>query len=158
MTSIYDFNIRSIEGEDIDLNDYRGKKLLIVNVASECGFTKQYTQLEELSLHYKNQLNIIGFPCNDFGNQEPGNELEIKRFCNLNYNITFPLTEKIRILGDHPHEIYKWLTTKSINGSLDSEVTWNFQKYLIDQNGKIDHCLPSSTTPLDEIILNWIEL
>lgn len=156
VTSIYDFKIEGIEGQDIKLDDFRDKKLIIVNVASYCGFTGQYAQLEELFLHHKDQLNIIGFPCNDFGNQEPGSEEEILQFCETNYDITFPLTQKITISGDGVHPIYQWLQQKELNGHLDSEVTWNFTKYLIDEQGQIVRCLPSSITPLDEIILNWI--
>ncbi len=133
--SIYDYSIKSIDGETINLSDYKGKKMLLVNVASECGYTKQYKDLQELHEKHGDKLVIIGFPCNQFGGQEPGSHEEIKTFCEKNFGVTFQLTEKIDVKGKEQHAIYQWLTEKELNGVEDSSVKWNFHKYLIDENG-----------------------
>jgi glutathione peroxidase len=153
MASIYQFKVEGIDGGEIRFEDFKGKKIMVVNVASECGYTPQYQQLEELFKEFKNKLMIIGFPSNDFGGQEPGTNAEIKTFCTLNYDISFPLGAKVKI-NEHP--VYQWLTNKSLNGKLDSQVAWNFQKYLIDENGQLVTFYPSSIDPLDEKIIDWI--
>jgi glutathione peroxidase len=148
-----DFNINDINGNPLDWSKFEGKKLLLVNTASECGYTFHYGTLEGLHQTYKDKnFAIIGFPCNDFGGQEPGTEKEIVSFCQKKYGVTFQLTEKIKILGENAHPIYKWLKE-----STNSEVAWNFQKYLIDENGKVDKMIQHSTLPNDEEIINWIE-
>ena len=133
--SIYDVQINSIRGNKIDLSDFKGKKILFVNVASDCGFTKQYTGLEELHQLYKDKLVVIGVPCNQFGAQEPGNDEEIIKFCKENYGVSFLLTEKVEVKGERIYPLYKWLCTKEINGKSNSTVKWNFQKYLVDEKG-----------------------
>ena len=153
MASIYKFKVEGIDGSEISFEEFKGKKIMVVNVASECGFTPQYQQLQELYTEFKDKIEIIGFPSNDFGGQEPGTNAEIKTFCTLNYGLSFPLAAKAKI-NEHP--IYQWLTKKSLNGKLDSEVTWNFQKYLIDENGQLVNFYPSSINPIDEKIIDWI--
>jgi len=137
LNSIYDIKINNITGEPIELSDFKDKYLLFVNVASKCGFTDQYKDLQELHEKYKDDLIIVGLPCNQFGNQEPGNEEEISQFCQINYGVTFLLTEKIEVKGSNQHPIYKWLTDKNLNGVKSSTVRWNFQKYLLDPSGNL---------------------
>lgn len=153
MTSIYNLKVEGIDGSEINFEDFKGKKLMLVNVASECGFTPQYQQLEELYKEFKDKLTVVGIPANNFGGQEPGTNAEIKAFCTLNYDISFPMTAKVDI-NEHP--LYQWLTQKSLNGKLDSTVNWNFQKYLIDEKGQLITFYPSSIDPADEKILDWI--
>jgi glutathione peroxidase len=157
MQSVYDFKPKSIAGSDIDLSKYRGKKILLVNTASACGYTPQYKQLEELSEHYKDKLVVVGLPCNDFGAQEPGTEGEIAQFCEVNYGVTFPLTAKIKIKGDEPEPLYRYLTSKDLNGYADSEVQWNFQKYLVNENGELIGVFNSGVEPLSDELLNAID-
>jgi glutathione peroxidase len=154
--SFHTMKIKDINGKELKLSSFKGKKVIVVNVASECGYTKQYTELQELYSKYKKKLVIIGMPCNDFGGQEPGTEEEIQSFCNVNYKITFPLTEKIGI-KQNTHPVYQWLTQKTLNGVSDNEVKWNFHKFLIDEKGKLVKSLPSKITPLDESIISWVE-
>jgi glutathione peroxidase len=154
--SIHVFKVEGIDGEVIDFADYKGKKILVVNVASECGFTPQYQQLQELYEEFKDKLVIIGFPCNDFGRQEPGSNAEIRAFCEERYNVRFPLTAKISIKGPSPHPIYQWLTNKEENGVMDSTVAWNFQKYLLDEKGRLVQYFPSSASPFDDQIIHWL--
>lgn len=139
------------------LGDYKGKKLLLVNVASECGYTKQYSDLEKLYTTYKDKLVIIGFPCNQFGGQEPGTEEEIEKFCNSKYVVTFPLTTKIAVKDSAQHPIYKWLTSKSLNGVADYKVTWNFNKFMLDENGQLIGYFNSKINPLDSAITNLLK-
>lgn len=153
--SIYDIKIKDIDGNVFDLSQFKGKKIMFVNVASECGLTPQYAQLQELYELKKDKLVIIGCPSNDFGGQEPGTEQEIVKFCQKNYGVSFPLTEKLGVKVN-PHPLYQWLTQKKQNGVNDHEVMWNFHKFLIDENGSLVHSIPSTTSPLDEIILNWL--
>ncbi|CAL2057249.1 glutathione peroxidase [Tenacibaculum sp. 190524A05c] len=148
VTSIYDISINDIRNQPITLSDFKNKKILFVNVASKCGFTKQYEELQELSETYKDQLIIIGLPCNQFGNQEPGNENDIQEFCSLNFGVTFLLTEKIKVKGYKQHPLYTWLTSEKLNGVTSSTVKWNFQKYLVDEQGKLIDYFYSSTKPL----------
>ena len=151
-TSIYDIKINTIDGRAINFSDYKGKKLLFVNVASECGFTEQYEDLQKLYDTYKDDLMIIGVPCNQFGGQEPGDAQTIKAFCQRNYGVTFLMTEKVDVKGTDQHPLYAWLTKKSLNGNQDTTVKWNFQKYLVDEKGfYVDYYL-STTKPLSSKI------
>ena len=151
--SIYEIKINTLDGQAMDLNSYKGKKILFVNVASKCGFTKQYEGLQKLHEMHGEKLSIIGVPCNQFGNQEPGTSEEISSFCKKNYGVSFQLTEKANVKGSDQHPLYKWLTTKSLNGKEDSKVKWNFQKYLIDEEGELISVFSSSVKPLDEKIV-----
>ncbi len=144
---IYDINIRSLQGNSIDLSKYEGKKILFVNVASKCGFTPQYKGLQKLSNEFQNKLIIIGVPCNQFGKQEQGSPDEIQEFCQVNYGVTFLITEKIDVKGSNQHPLYSWLTSKAINGKKNSSVKWNFQKYLIDEKGELVDYYYSITKP-----------
>ncbi len=150
--SLYDISINSITGEPINLSDFKGKKILFVNTASECGFTGQYEGLEKLHQTYKDKLVVIGLPCNQFGGQEPGTLTEIQTFCKQNYGVTFLMTEKIDVKGKNQHPLYAWLTKKELNGVKSSSVKWNFQKYLIDENGKYIDFYYSLTKPLSSKI------
>ncbi len=154
ITSIYDITINTINGQVLDLNDYKNKKILFVNVASKCGFTKQYEGLQQLYTTYKDRLMIIGVPCNQFGEQEPGKASEIESFCKLNYGVNFVITEKIDVKGDKQHSLYEWLTKKKKNGKMNSSVKWNFQKYLIDEKGKLIDVFYSITKPMSSKIVN----
>lgn len=156
MSNIYQFKVKGLTDGELDFSDFKGKKIMIVNLASKCGFTSQYQQLQELYEQSGDKLAIIGVPCNDFGSQEPGTASEIQTFCSTTYGVTFPLTSKLAILGDQPHPIYQWLTQKEKNGVADSEVKWNFQKYLLDEEGQLVKTLPSSVSPIDETILDWV--
>ena len=155
--SIYDFTVSTLEGEDFSFSQLKGKKVMIVNTASKCGFTTQYEDLQELWEHYGgDDFIIIGFPSNNFMNQEPGSNEDIKEFCTRNYGVTFPMMSKISVKGDDMHPLYKWLTTKDLNGVEDSNVRWNFQKYLIDENGKLFKVIKPRISPADPEILNWL--
>jgi glutathione peroxidase len=158
VSSLYDvdFTLKSLEGEEIVLSKFKGKKVLFVNVASKCGFTQQYKDLQELHSQYKDKLVIIGVPCNQFGKQEPGSSDEIATFCQKNYGVEFLMTEKIDVKGDGQHKLYKWLTDKSANGKVGASVKWNFQKYLIDENGKMLDYFMSSTKPLSSKITSLL--
>jgi glutathione peroxidase len=154
--SFYDFKVKTLEGEDFDLASLKGKKVMVVNTASKCGFTPQYKDLEALYEQYKDVLVIIGFPANNFLHQEPGTASEIRNFCTTNYGVTFPMMAKISVKGSDMHPLYKWLTSKKENGVKDSRVKWNFQKYLIDENGKLVDVVYSSEKPNSEKVLSWI--
>ncbi|MEO6548716.1 MAG: glutathione peroxidase [Ferruginibacter sp.] len=147
---IYDFKVEALDGSTIDFSKFKGKKILIVNTASKCGFTPQYEGLEALYEKYKDRLVIVGFPANNFGGQEPGSNTEIKEFCKKNYGVTFPIASKISVKGDDIAPIYKWLCNKSENGVLDAEIKWNFNKFLIDEKGKIVAKFDSKVTPMSE--------
>ena len=153
--NLYAVPVKTIDGKTMNLADFKGKKILIVNVASECGYTPQYAQLQELYKTYQNQLVIIGCPSNDFGGQEPGTASEIVTFCQKNYGVTFPLTEKMGILKN-THPLYQWLTKKTLNKKADAEVKWNFTKFLINEDGSLYTSLPSSVSPLDDDIIDWL--
>lgn len=156
--SFYDFKAESITGELIDFSVFKGKKVLVVNTASKCGLTPQYKQLQELYDTYGGQgFEIVGFPANNFAGQEPGTNEEIKTFCEQNYGVTFTMMNKISVKGDDISPIYSWLTQKSENGVMDSEVTWNFQKYFIDENGHLVDFATPKTSPLDEKITAWVK-
>lgn len=155
--TVYDYNALDINGNAVDFAAFKGKKLLIVNTASECGYTPQYEELEKLHKEYKDKgLVIVGFPCNDFGEQEPGTEKEIAAFCQKNYGVSFLMMSKISVKGDDKHPVYQFLTQKELNGVADSEVQWNFQKYLVDENGKLVKHFGSKTSPMSEEITGWI--
>ncbi len=153
---IYDFKVPSLDGNTIDFSKYKGKNILIVNTASQCGYTKQYADLEKLYEKYKGNLVIIGFPANNFGGQEPGSNEEIKEFCSKNYGVTFPMAEKISVKGEDIHPLFKWLTSKQDNGVMDAEIKWNFTKFLIDKNGKLVAVFPSAVTPMSEEITKYL--
>lgn len=155
--SFYDFTVKTIDGKDFPLSSLKGKKVLVVNVASKCGFTPQYAKLEELYIKYeKDNFVIIGFPANNFLGQEPGSNEEIKKFCTLNYGVTFPMMAKISVKGKDIAPLYQWLTQKSENGVANAKVGWNFHKFLIDENGNWVASYGSTTDPLSEKIVNWI--
>lgn len=152
---LQDITLHDLNGKKIPQDYFLGKKVLIVNVASECGYTRQYAGLQELYDQNKDKLIVLGCPCNDFGGQEPGNENEIQLFCEKNYGVTFPLTEKMKIT-DQPHPLYDWLCSKDKNGIGDFAVTWNFQKFLVDEKGNLEQFLSPGTEPLSEEITDWL--
>lgn len=156
-TNMYDIEINSLTGEKIDLNRFKGKKILFVNVASECGFTPQYKDLQILHKNYKDKLVVIGLPCNQFGEQESGTTMQIKSFCEKNYGVDFLMTEKINVKGENQHPLYAWLTKKELNGVMNSSVKWNFQKYMVDENGKLIDVFYSITEPLSYKIVNLVK-
>lgn len=151
--SVYDFKLKSIEGKEFSLAKYKGKKVLIVNTASQCGYTPQYAELQKLADQYKDKLVVVGFPANNFGGQEPGANLDIKSFCQKNYGVTFPLSEKVSVKGDDISPLFAYLTTAD-NPDFTGEIKWNFEKFLIDENGKLIHRYRSKTTPLSPEITN----
>ncbi len=156
--SIYSYSVDDIYGETFNLSDLKGKKVMLVNTASKCGYTPQYKDLQALYERFKDDnFVIIGFPANNFANQEPGSEEQIAQFCEANYGVTFPMMSKISVKGSDMHPVYKFLTQKELNGVMDSEVKWNFQKYLIDEQGYLVKTLPSSTLPTDEAVVSWIK-
>jgi glutathione peroxidase len=150
--SVHEYSIEGIDGKTINLGDYKGKYLLIVNVASECGYTPQYKALQSLYEQYQTKLVVLGVPCNQFGGQEPANNGEIRKFCSSKYGVTFPLTTKVKVKGDGQHDLYQFLTSKEKNGVRDSSVKWNFQKYLLSPSGELIDVFSSGTNPLDESI------
>ncbi|HEX8563388.1 MAG TPA: glutathione peroxidase [Flavobacterium sp.] len=156
--TIYQFKVEDLSGNKFDFSTLKGKKILIVNTASECGLTPQYKDLEAIYQQYKDQnFIVVGFPANNFGAQEPGTNAEISTFCERNYGVTFPMMSKISVKGDDMHEVYQFLTQKSKNGLEDSEVMWNFQKYLINQDGRLEKVIAPKTLPTDPEIINWIK-
>ncbi|MEA4918361.1 glutathione peroxidase [Proteiniphilum sp.] len=155
--TLYNFTVKDIDGNDFSLATLKGKKVLVVNVASKCGLTPQYEQLQELYEKYKHlNFTVIGFPANNFMGQEPGSNLEIKEFCTTKYGVTFPMMEKISVKGKDQAPLYKWLTEKSENGVLEQEVIWNFQKFMIDEEGHLVGVVMPKESPMNEKILNWI--
>jgi glutathione peroxidase len=151
--TLYDFEFSLISGEKLDWNAFKGKKVLLVNVASQCGLTPQYAALQALMDYFEKEFTVLGVPCNDFAGQEPGSPEEIVSFCSTNYAVTFPLTEKIHVLGEQQHPLYDWLEKET-----GAPVAWNFQKYSFDEQGNfLTHYSPQ-TLPNDEAILNWIGL
>lgn len=155
LQSIYDIEISSIENNAIDLSQFQGKKILFVNVASKCGFTPQYAELQKLHEVYGEELVIIGIPCNQFMSQEPGSNEEIAEFCQKNYGVSFLITEKVAVKGTNQHPLYKWLTSKELNGSTDSKVKWNFQKYLVNESGELLDVFSSNVKPNDKRITSY---
>lgn len=158
MKSFYDFKVKTIDGAEFDLAQLKGKKVMVVNTASKCGLTPQYEKLEKLYKEYGgDKFVIIGFPANNFLGQEPGSNKEIAEFCQKNYGVTFPMMEKISVKGKDQHELYQWLTNKSLNGVSDASVSWNFHKFLIDENGKWVKSINAQTDPMDKEIIEWIK-
>ncbi|MCK9401863.1 MAG: glutathione peroxidase [Chitinophagaceae bacterium] len=155
--SIHSFKVKSIEGKTIDFAQFKGKKILVVNTASKCGYTPQYEALEKVYEQYKDKLVIVGFPANNFGGQEPGADSEIQEFCKARYGVTFPMASKVSVKGDDTAPIYKWLTSKTANGVLDAEIKWNFTKFLLDENGKLIAYFPSNVKPDSEEILKYLK-
>jgi glutathione peroxidase len=155
--SFYDLTINSIDGKEMRMSDFKGKYVLCVNVASKCGYTPQYEDLEKLYEKYQGKLVIVGFPCNQFLGQEPGTSEEIVSFCQKNYGVTFPLTEKIDVKGKNQHGVYQWLTQKSLNGVADGNVKWNFHKFLISPEGEWLAEFPSGVKPFDTELTSLIK-
>lgn len=147
---LYSYSFTDIDGTEVPMSQFKGKKILLVNVASNCGFTPQYEDLQNLHEQYGEKVTIIGFPCNQFLNQEPGEESDIKAFCQKNFGVEFLMAAKIDVKGEDQHPIYKWLTSKELNGVEDSKVAWNFQKYLVDENGQYIDKFEPGVKPLDE--------
>lgn len=157
VNSIHGFKVKSIEGKTIDFSSFKGKKILVVNTASKCGYTPQYDALQKVYNEYKDKLVIVGFPANNFGGQEPGSDSEIQDFCKANYGVSFPMASKISVKGSDMAPIYKWLTSKTENGVLDAEVGWNFGKFLLDENGKLLQYFPSKVKPDSDEILKFVK-
>ena len=154
-STIYTFKVHNIDGKQLDLKKYKGKKVLIVNTASKCGYTPQYTELEQLANAYKGKLVVIGFPANNFGGQEPGENLAIKEFCKKNYGVTFPLAEKSSVKGDDISPLFNYLTTAE-NPDFKGEIKWNFEKFLIDENGKLIHRFRSAVKPMSPELTKYL--
>lgn len=156
--TIYQFKVKDLSGKEFDFASLKGKKIMIVNTASKCGYTPQYKDLEAIYEKYKSKnFIIIGFPANNFGAQEPGTNTEIATFCQKNYGVTFPMMSKISVKGKDMDKVYQFLTQKAKNGVQDSEVEWNFQKYLINEKGHLEKVIPTQVSPTDESILSWIK-
>lgn len=156
--TFYDFEAKTIDGKVLKMSELKGKKVLVVNTASKCGFTPQYKDLETMYKKYGgDKFTIIGFPENNFLWQEPGSDKDIKEFCTVNYGVTFQMMSKISVKGKDIHPIYKWLTEKSENGVMDAPVKWNFQKFLIDENGNLVDFVPPADGPFTDKIVKWIE-
>jgi glutathione peroxidase len=155
--TFHDFIVKDINGKDFDLATLKGKKVLVVNVASKCGLTPQYEDLQALYNKYKNKdFVIIGFPANNFMGQEPGTNSEIMEFCTVNYGVTFPMMDKISVKGKDQSPLYKWLTNKSENGKIDQKVTWNFQKFMVDEEGHLVDVVMPKESPMSDKIINWL--
>ncbi|MFT4832372.1 MAG: glutathione peroxidase [Psychroserpens sp.] len=157
VSAIYTVELNSLNGKPIHLENFREKKLLFINVASKCGFTKQYAPLQKLQDTYKDGLVVIGCPCNQFGAQEPGNAEQIQIFCERNYGVKFLITEKLQVKGEQQHPLYRWLTRKDMNGKKSSNVKWNFQKYLLDEKGQLLEVFESSTDPMSSKITDFLK-
>ncbi|WP_294269829.1 glutathione peroxidase [uncultured Chryseobacterium sp.] len=155
--TIYDYKVESLDGKEINFADFKGKKILVVNTASECGFTPQYADLEKLYGEYKDKLVIVGFPANNFGGQEPGTNKEIGAFCQKNYGVTFPMAAKVSVKGEDTAPIFKYLTEKDLNGVKNTTILWNFTKFLIDENGKLVDSFVSTTKPTDDAITKYLK-
>lgn len=156
-STVHQFKIKGIDGKTIDFATFKGKKILIVNTASACGYTPQYEGLEKLYKDNKDKLVVVGFPCNQFGGQESGTETEIQTFCKSRYGVTFPLSAKVDVKGDNIAPIYKWLCNKSENGVLDANIKWNFNKFVLDENGKLLAYFPSNVKPDSDEILKLLK-
>ena len=156
--SIHQFKVKDLSGKTFDFATLKGKKILVVNTASKCGYTPQYEQLEAIYKKYKGEnFVIVGFPANDFGSQEPGTNAEIATFCKANYGVTFPMMSKISVKGSDMNDVYQFLTKKAKNGLKDSNVEWNFQKYLLNEKGELEQVYLSGVEPTDSKIVNWIK-
>jgi glutathione peroxidase len=154
-SSVYEFKLKTIDGADFSLAKYKGKKVLIVNTASKCGFTPQYKELEALSEKYKGKLVVVGFPANNFGGQEPGSNQDIKTFCHDNFNVSFPMSGKVSVKGLDIDPLFQYLTTAE-NPEFTGEIKWNFEKFLIDENGKLIHRFRSQTTPMSPELTKYL--
>jgi glutathione peroxidase len=154
--TIYDFKVSGLDGKSIDLSKYKGKKILIVNTASKCGFTPQYKDLESLYSTYKGKLVILGFPANNFKQQEPGSNAEIAEFCSKNYGVTFPMAEKVSVKGDDIHPLFKYLTDEAVKMGVEDPIKWNFTKFLVDEKGKLVAVFPSKVSPMSEEITKYL--
>ena len=155
--SVHKFKVESLTGGTIDFSNFKGKKILIVNTASECGYTPQYEGLEKLYEQYGDKLVVVGFPANNFGGQEPGSNAEIKAFCEKNYGVSFPMAAKVSVKGDDISPLFQWLTSKEKNGAMDVEIKWNFTKFLLDENGHLTASFESGVKPLDDEILEAVK-
>lgn len=155
--TIYDYKVQSLDGGTISFADFKGKKILVVNTASECGFTPQYSDLEQLYEKYKDKLVIVGFPANNFGGQEPGSNEEIGAFCKKNFGVTFPMAAKVSVKGEDTAPIFLFLTEKELNGVRNTNILWNFTKFLLDENGKLIDSFKSTTNPSDEAITKYLQ-
>ncbi len=155
-TSVYDFKVPGLDGGEINFANFKGKKILIVNTASKCGLTPQYEGLEKLYEKYKDKLVIVGFPANNFKEQEPGSNEEIAEFCKKNYGVTFPMAEKISVKGDDTHELYVWLKAQANEKGFADPVTWNFGKFLVNEKGELVATFSPKTQPMSEEILKWM--
>lgn len=154
--SIYDFKVLGLDGKSIDLAKYKGKKILIVNTASKCGFTPQYKDLETLYEKYNGKLVILGFPANNFRQQEPGTNTEIQEFCAKNYGVTFPMAEKVSVKGEDIHPLFKYLTAEAAKMGVEDPIKWNFTKFLIDEKGKLVAVFPSKVNPMSEEVTKYL--
>ncbi len=155
--TVHDFTMKTIDGKDVNLAAYKGKKILIVNVASKCGYTPQYDELQKFHEKYGEKVAVLGFPANNFGGQEPGSNEEIATFCKKNYGVSFQMFAKISVTGEDQHPLYKWLSTKAENGWNDQAPRWNFSKYLVDENGKLLKYFGSGVKPFDDEIVNLVK-
>ena len=157
MKNLYDYKVESLDGKEINFADFKGKKVLIVNTASECGFTPQYADLEKVAEQYKDRLVVVGFPANNFGAQEPGSNAEIGAFCQKKFGVTFPMAAKVSVKGDDIAPIFKYLTEKDLNGVKNTNILWNFTKFLVDENGKLIDSFISTTKPTSETITKYLK-
>jgi glutathione peroxidase len=151
--TVYDYSVKTIDGKDVQLSQFKGKKLLIVNVASECGYTPQYKELEELHKKHGDKVTVLGFPANNFGGQEPGTNEQIATFCEKNFGVTFPMFEKVSVKGDDSAPLYQFLADKTKNGAISDAPTWNFCKYLVDEQGHVVGFYPSKVKPMSDELL-----
>lgn len=155
--TIYDYKVESLDGNTINFADFKGKKILVVNTASKCGFTPQYADLQKLYDDYKDKLVIVGFPADNFGHQEPGTNEEIGAFCQKNYGVTFPMAAKVSVKGDDTAPIFRYLTQKELNGVKNTTILWNFTKFLLDENGKLVDTFISTTKPTDDAVTKYLK-
>lgn len=156
-SSVYDFKVPGLDGKTIDLSQFRGKKLMIVNTASKCGFTPQYADLEKIYRQYQDKLVIVGFPSNDFHQQDPGTNAEISEFCTKNYGVTFPMAEKVDVIGENAAPLFKYLTDEAHKmGVKDPVIGWNFTKFLLDENGRLIAVFPSKVRPTDDQVTRYL--
>ena len=157
-TSIYDYKLTDINGKTFDMSELKGKKMLLVNTATECGFHPQFSEMEKLYEDYKDKdFVVVAIPSNDFGNKEPGSNEEIKNYVEDNYGVTFPVMAKTSVTGDNESPLYEWLTKKELNGVMDTKVAWNYQKYMIDENGKLVGIVEAKESPASDKVVEWIE-
>ena len=155
-TSIYDFKVTGLEGDQIDFSAYKGKKIMIVNTASKCGFTPQYEELQQLYTKYKDKLVIVGFPANNFKGQEPGSNSEIQEFCKRNYGVTFPMAEKVSVKGEDIHPLFQYLVAEAKKLGVEDPIKWNFTKFLVNEEGKLVAVFPSKTKPMSQDVLKYL--